>query len=91
MRKMGDFLLNDFGEVLLEIASGFNFQHDILLEVNELAQSAVLKSEDNTFNIDYVHRELMLPLKRNRYLFVVERNNQFYAMKSKLAKVIFVE
>ena len=88
---MGVFLLNDFGEVLLEIASGFNFQHDILLEVNELAQSAVLKSEDRSFNIDFVHRELMLPLKRNRYLFVVERNNQFYAMNSKLAKVIFVD
>ena len=51
MRKMGVFLLNDFGEVLLEIASGFNFQHDILLEVDEIAQSAVLKSENSTFNI----------------------------------------
>ena len=88
---MGVFLLNDFGEVLLEIASGFNFQHDILLEVNELAQSAVLKSEDRSFNIDFVHRELMLPLKRNRYLFVVERNNQFYAINSRLCKVVFIQ
>lgn len=88
---MGVFLLNDFGEVLLEIASGFGFQQDILLEVNEVSQSAVLKSENNSFKIDYVHHELMLPLKRNRYLFVVERNNQFYAINSKLAKVVFVE
>ena len=56
-----------------------------------MAQSAVLRSAAESFAIDFVHEELMLPLKRNRYLFVVERNNQFYAMNSKLAKVVFVD
>ena len=82
---MGCFLLNELGEVLLELASGL----DLRLEINEEAQSAVLKSENDCFTVGYVHEELLLPLKQNRYLFVVERNNQFYAMKSKLAKVVF--
>ncbi len=86
---MGCFLLNELGEVLLEIASGLDFCADLRLEINEEKHSAVLKSEDNTFPIGFVHEELMLPLKKNRYLFVVERNNQFFALKSKLAKVVF--
>lgn len=86
---MGCFLLNDLGEVLLELASGLNFQSDLRLEINEKAQSAVLKTEDDSYAVGFVHEDLLLPLKRNRYLFVVERNNQFYAMKSKLAKVVF--
>lgn len=88
---MGCFLLNELGEVLLEIKSGLGFGADMRLEVNESAQSAVLRSAVESFAIDFVHEELMLPLKRNRYLFVVERNNQFYAMNSKLAKVVFVD
>lgn len=87
---MGCFLLNEFGEVLLEIASGLDFSVDLRLEVNETLQTAVLKDKDGSFAIDFVHPELMLPLKKNRYLFVVERNNQFYAMNSKLAKVVFI-
>ncbi len=86
---MGCFLLNELGEVLLELASGLDFRSDLRLEINEEAQSAVLKSENDCFTVGYVHEELLLPLKQNRYLFVVERNNQFYAMKSKLAKVVF--
>jgi hypothetical protein len=86
---MGVFLLNDLGEVLLEIASGLNMNKDLCLEVNEQEQSALLKNKDQSFKIDYVHEELMLPLKKNRYLFVVERNNQFYAINSTLAKVVF--
>lgn len=86
---MGCFLLNELGEVLLELASGLNFQSDLRLEINEEAQSAVLKTEGGSYMVGYVHEDLLLPLKQNRYLFVVERNNQFYAMKSKLAKVVF--
>lgn len=87
---MGCFLLNEFGEVMLELKSGLHFCADMRLEVNEEKQSAVLKSDSGSFKIDFVHPELILPLKKNRYLFVVERNNQFYAMNSKLAKVVFV-
>lgn len=88
---MGNFLLNELGEVLLEIQSHLDFGADMCLEVNETSQTAMLKSLDKKFKIDYVHPELMLPLKSCRYLFVVERNNQFYAIKSRLAKVVFVE
>ncbi len=87
---MGCFLLNEFGEVLLELKSGLRFCPDMRLEVNEETQSAELKSADSSFKIDFVHPELMLPLKQNRYLFVVERNNQFYALNTQLAKVVFV-
>lgn len=90
---MGSFLLNERGEVLLEVKSGLYFGQDadIKLEVNEAMQSAVLKSGDGCFEIEFVHEALMLPLKQNRYLFVVERNNEFYAIKSKLAKVVFIQ
>ena len=88
---MGNFLLNEFGEVLLEIKSGLNFDDNVCLEVNEKKQTAVLKSDNGQIKIDFVHEELMLPLKMRRYLFVVERNNQFYLSKSQLAKVVFVE
>lgn len=87
---MGCFLLNELGEVLLELKSGLRFCADMRLEVNEENQSAELKSDGCSFKIDFVHPELMLPLKQNRYLFVIERNNQFYAINSKLAKVVFV-
>lgn len=87
---MGVFLLNDLGEVLLEIASGLDIKKDLCLEVNEQEKSALLKNEEQSFKIDYIHDELILPLKKNRYLFVVERNNQFYAINSALAKVVFV-
>jgi hypothetical protein len=88
---MGNFLLNELGEVLLEIQSHLDFGADMCLEVNENSQTAILKSLDKKFNIDFVHPELIMPLKSHRYLFVVERNNQFYAIKSRLAKVVFVE
>ena len=87
---MGCFLLNELGEVLLEVMSGFDFKADICLEVDEKKHTAVLKSQGKSFNIDFVHDELILPLKMNRYLFVVERNKWFYATKSALAKVKFV-
>ena len=87
---MGNFLLNEFGEVLLEVQSGLSFDDDICLEVDEQEQTALLRSKNEKFPIDYVHKALMLPLKMHRYLFVVERNNQFYAIKSELAKVVFV-
>lgn len=88
---MGNFLLNELGEVLLEIQSHLDFGADMCLEVHENDQTATLKSLDKKFNIDFVHPELMIPLKYHRYLFVVERNNSFYAIKSRLAKVVFVE
>ena len=87
---MGNFLLNDIGEVLLEIGVKMNFDEDLCLEINELERKAILKNAGQNFNIEYVHPELMIPLKQNRYLFVVERNNQFYALNSKLAKVVFI-
>lgn len=86
---MGCFLMNELGEVLLELASGLNFQADLRLEIDEVEQLATLKSDKESFKVGFVHEDLLLPLKRNRYLFVVERNNQFYIMKSKLAKVVF--
>jgi len=88
---MGNFLLNELGDVLLEIKSGLDFDGDICLEVNEKEQTAVLKSDNGQIKIDFVHEALMLPLKMRRYLFVVERNNQFFLSKSQLAKVVFVE
>lgn len=88
---MGCFLLNELGEVLLELKSGLNFGEDVRLEVNEVSHSAVLRSDGKSFTIDFVHNDLILPLKRNRYLFVVERNNSFYALHSRLAKVVFVD
>lgn len=87
---MGVFLLNDLGEVLLEISSGLNMNKDLCLEVNEQEHNAILKDKEQSIKIDYIHEELMLPLKQNRYLFVIERNNQFYAKNSTLAKVIFI-
>jgi hypothetical protein len=87
---MGNFLLNDFGEVLLEINAKINLTEDMCLEINEIEKKAILKNAGNEFMIEYVHDELMVPLKQNRYLFVVERNNQYYALNSKLAKVIFI-
>lgn len=88
---MSCFLMNEQGEVMLEMHSGLRLDTDMRLEINEAAQTAVLKSADGgRFEIEFVHEELMFPLKKNRYLFVVERNNQFYALKSKLAKVVFV-
>lgn len=91
MLAMGCFLLNERGEVLLEMSSGLRLAADMQLEVDEYAGTAVLKSSDGgRYDIGFVHKELMFPLKKNRYLFVVERNNQFYAMNSTLAKVVFV-
>ena len=86
---MGCFLLNELGEVLLELASGLDFRSDLCLEVDEEKRSATLKSQTGSYQVGFVHEDLILPLKRNRYLFVVERNNQFYVLKSKLAKVVF--
>ena len=87
---MCNFLLNDFGEVVLEINAKINLTEDMCLEINEIEKKAILKNAGNEFMIEYVHDELMVPLKQNRYLFVVERNNQYYALNSKLAKVIFI-
>ena len=87
---MGSFLLNDMGEVLLELNVKMNFDIDMLLEINEEKNEAVLKNAGESFLIGFVHPELIIPLKQNRYLFVVEHNNQFYALNSKLAKVVFV-
>lgn len=86
---MGCFLLNELGEVLLELASGLDFRSDLCLEIDEKERSATLKCDSGHYQIGFVHEDLILPLKKNRYLFVVERNNQFYVMKSKLAKVVF--
>lgn len=88
---MGNFLLNELGEVLLEIKSELRIKDDACLEVNEKKQTAVLRCGNGEIAIDFVHEALMLPLKMRRYLFVVERNNQFFTIKSQLAKVVFVE
>ena len=87
---MGCFLLNELGEVLLEVMSGLDFRSNLCLEVDEKAQTAVLKNKDKSYKIDFVHEELMLPLKMNKYLYVVEQNNLFSATKSALAKVRFI-
>lgn len=87
---MGCFLLNEFGEVLLELKSGLSFGADMRLEINETDRSAVLKSMGESFKVGVVHEDLMFPLKMRRYLFVVERNNSFYVKNSALAKVVFV-
>lgn len=87
---MGCFLLNEMGEVLLELISGLDFNVDIRLEINEGEQSAVLKSGEKSVEVGFVHDDLMLALKMRRYLFVAERNNAFFHTNSKLAKVVFV-
>lgn len=87
---MGCFLLNELGEVLLELKSNLYFGEDMLLEVNEAEQTAVLKSKGESFDVGFLHNELIFPLKMRRYLFVVERNNEFYIRHSALAKVVFV-
>ncbi|MBO5284808.1 MAG: hypothetical protein J6B00_02920 [Alphaproteobacteria bacterium] len=87
---MGCFLLNEMGEVLLELVSGLNFAMDMRLEINEGEQSAVLKSGNESVEVGFVHEDLMLALKMRRYLFVAERNNAFFLKNSKLAKVVFV-
>jgi len=88
---MGTFLLNDIGEVLLEIKAKLDMSSDITLEVDEVKEIAFLKSDEKKIKVGYVHPELIFPLKQNRYLFVVARNNQFYALNSKLCKVVFVQ
>ncbi|MBR5598647.1 MAG: hypothetical protein IKW39_01255 [Alphaproteobacteria bacterium] len=88
---MGTFLLNDLGEVLLELDSKVDFGMDLTLEVDELCEEAFLTSGDNKIKIGYIHPELVIPLKQNRYLFVVARNNQFYAINSRLCKVVFIQ
>lgn len=87
---MGCFLLNEMGEVLLELVSELNFAMDMRLEINEGEQSAVLKSGNESVEVGFVHEDLMLALKMRRYLFVAERNNAFFLKNSKLAKVVFV-
>ncbi|MBR5154501.1 MAG: hypothetical protein IKW58_02115 [Alphaproteobacteria bacterium] len=87
---MGTFLLNDIGEVLLELNFRMSLDVDLSLEIDELNKEAILKNAEEKIKIGYVHPELIIPLKQNRYLFVVERNNQFYALNSKLCKVVFV-
>lgn len=87
---MGFFLLNEMGEVLLELVSGLNFAMDMRLEINEGEQSAVLKSGNESVEVGFVHEDLMLALKMRRYLFVAERNNAFFLKNSRLAKVVFV-
>ncbi|MBO5284412.1 MAG: hypothetical protein J6B00_00890 [Alphaproteobacteria bacterium] len=87
---MGCFLLNEMGEVMLELVSGLDFAMDMRLEINEDEQIAVLKSGNESVEVGFVHEDLMLALKMRRYLFVAERNNAFFLKKSKLAKVVFV-
>ena len=87
---MGSFLLNDFGEVLLELNTKLMACSDMCLEVDELQNEAKLKSEKQDIVIGRVQQELIFPLKQNRYLFVVEGGKHFYMHKSQLAKVVFV-
>ena len=49
---MGCFLLNEFGEVLLELKSGLRFCADMRLEVNEEAQNDFYTLKDILIN-DY--------------------------------------
>ena len=87
---MGSFLLNDFGEVLLELNTKLMMCSDMCVEVDELHSEAKLKSDKQDIVIGYVHPELIFPLKQNRYLFVVEGGKNFYMRKGQLAKVVFV-
>ena len=88
---MGVFLLNDNGELLLEINDRISFGDSLFLEINQARSEALLVNENQKIKVGYVHPEVMLFLKKNRYLFVVERTNQFYALNSKLANVMFVD
>lgn len=87
---MGTFLLNDIGEVLLEFQSKVFFGEDLLLEIDEQKEEAFLKDDLHRIKVGYIHPEVIIPLKQNRYLFVVNRNNQFYVLDSRLCKVVFV-
>lgn len=88
---MGTFLLNDIGEVLLEIKTKLDIGVDATLEIDEDKEIAFLVSNEKKIKVGYVHPELIVPLKQNRYLFVVTRNNQFYALNSRLCRVVFVQ
>ncbi len=88
---MSAFLLNDNGELLLEISDNISFGDSLFLEINQAHHEALLINEQQKIKVGYVHPEVMFFLKKNRYLFVVERTNQFYALNSKLAKVMFVD
>ena len=88
---MGTFLLNDIGEVLLEIKTKLDIGVDATLEIDEAKEIAFLVSNEKKIKVGYVHPELIVPLKQNRYLFVVARNNQFYALNSRLCRVVFVQ
>ena len=88
---MGTFLLNDIGEVLLEIKTKLDIGVDATLEIDEDKEIAFLVSNEKKIKVGYVHPELIVPLKQNRYLFVVARNNQFYALNSRLCRVVFVQ
>jgi len=87
---MGSFLLNDFGEVLLELNTKLICCSDMCIEVDELHNEAKLKSSMQDIVIGYVHPELLFPLKQNRYLFIVESSKSFFARRGQLAKVVFV-
>jgi hypothetical protein len=88
---MGSFLLNDRGEVLLEINDKIPGGDNLCLKINEKFNDALLVDENQKIQIGYVHPEVLLFLKQNRYLFIVEHTNQFYAFNSRLANVIFVD
>ena len=88
---MGTFLLNDIGEVLLEIKTKLEIGVDATLEIDEDKEIAFLVSNEKKIKVGYVHPELIVPLKQNRYLFVVARSNQFYALNSRLCRVVFVQ
>ena len=88
---MSAFLLNNAGELLLEINDTISFDGSLCLEVNPEYSEAILRNRDEKINIGYVHPEVLLFLKRNRYLCVVKCSSKFYALNSKLANVVFVD
>ena len=87
--NMGSFILNDFGEVMLELNTKLITCIDMRVEVDERKNEATLKSKEQDIVIGYIHPELIFSLKQNRYLFVVEGNKSFYARRGQLAKVVF--
>lgn len=88
---MSVFLLNDEEEILLEIDEDISLSGDIFLEINLRTNEAILKNKNQKNDIGYVHPEVMFYLKKNKYLFVINRSNKCFALNYKQIDVLFVD
>lgn len=85
---MGCFLLNELGEVLLELASGLDFRADLRLEIDENEHEAFLRSDKQSFKVGFVHEDLLLPLKRNRQWNILYL--MFFPLHTGACTVLFI-